>query len=544
VSDSELAPIAAQALESRLARDPVEATYLGDHRRDGELPDPSSDAARARAAELRAELAALDALAPEPDVDATVDAAMLRTALAAELLELDEIGEAEWNPMLYNPGAGIHALVSRDFAPLPERLDAVARRLTAVPEYLAAAREGLGVPSRVHLDTALAQLDGTIGVIDGELPPGHPAIDAAAPRARQAIREHQVWLAARADHAVRDPRLGETLFRAKLALTLDTAFDPLDLLARAEADLAQVSAEMTELAGRMAGTSSPDAGTVRAVLDELAADAPDDATILQLCRDAMSTATSFVRGHDLVTVYDDPVEVVEMPEMDRGVAVAYCRESGPLETAVLPTEYAVSPTPADWTREQVASFYREYNHHMVHNLTVHEAMPGHALQLMHSNRYRAGTPIRMVWASGSFIEGWAVYAEAVMAGQRYLADVSDRAADAVRMQQLKMALRSILNTIMDVSFHCGDLDEAGALDLMMRRGYQEQGEATGKWRRVQLTSTQLCTYYVGSVEVAAVAKDLSAARPDWSQRQLHDAMLAHGSPSPRHLRTLLGLPAA
>jgi hypothetical protein len=527
-----------------LARDPVSATYLGDHRRDGELPDPSAGAAIARAGEVRAELAALDARAPGEGADAVVDAAVLRSALAAELLELDEIREAEWNPMLHNPGSGLHALLTRDFAPLPERLDAVARRLAAVPDYLAAARERLGVPSRVHLETALSQLDGTTALIDSKLPPGHPGVEAAAPRARQAIREHRDWLAGRAAEAVRDPHLGETLFRAKLALTLDTAFDPLDLLARADAELAVVGDEITDLAGRMTGTPSPDAGTVRTVLAELAADAPDDATVLGVCRDALDATRNFVRECDLVTVFDDPVEVVEMAEMDRGVAVAYCRESGPLEQTVLPTEFAVSPTPADWTRDQVDSFYREYNRHMLHNLTVHEAMPGHALQLMHSNRHDAATPIRAVWASGSFVEGWAVYSEALMARHRYLEHASAWAADAVRMHQLKMALRTIINTILDVTFHCGDLDEAGALDLMMRRGFQERGEAIGKWRRVQLSSAQLCTYFVGSTEVGAIATDLAAARPEWSQRRVHDAMLAHGSPPPRHLRTLLGLPAA
>jgi uncharacterized protein (DUF885 family) len=194
--------------------------------------------------------------------------------------------------------------------------------------------------------------------------------------------------------------------------------------------------------------------------------------------------------------------------------------------------------------EQVASFYREYNLHMLHDLTVHEAMPGHALQLMHSNRHRASTPIRKVWPSGSFVEGWAVYAEELMARHGYRNDVSERAGAAVRMQQLKMQLRMTINAILDISFHCGDLDEAGAFDLMRRRGFQEQGEADGKWRRVQLTATQLCTYYVGYVETSRIAADLLASHQDWAERRRHDAMLAHGSPPPRHLRTLLGLGAA
>ena len=533
-------------LDGWLARDPAEATYLGDHRRDDRFADPSPDAATRRAAEVRAQLAELDTIQPA-GVDERVDVAVLRTALAGELLELDDIREAEWNPMLHNPGPGLHALITREFAPLADRLPSIAGRLAAVPGYLAAARSRLTTMSRVHLDTALVQLDGTIAMIDHEIRPAGAAadLDAVADRARDALVEHRRWLADRADTATRDARLGETLFRAKLALTLDTDFEPAALLARAQDDLEVVTARIIEQAGRMADTGLPDGQTVRAVLDRLGTDAPTDATILGLCRTALEDATTFVREHDLVTVHDDPVAVVEMPEIDRGVAVAYCRENGPLEHTVLPTEFAVSPTPADWPPDRVASFYREYNRHMLQNLTVHEAMPGHALQLMHAKRSAAATPVRAIWSSGTFVEGWAVYAEELMADHGYRSAESAEAAAGLRMQQLKMALRTIINTILDIRFHCDDLDEAGALALMTERGFQEAGEAVGKWRRVQLSSTQLCTYYVGYTELKAVSAELRAAHPDWSARQVHDAMLAHGSPAARHLRTSLGLtPAA
>jgi uncharacterized protein (DUF885 family) len=417
-----------------------------------------------------------------------------------------------------------------------------------VPEFLQAARDRLGEMSRVHLDTALDQLDGTIRLIDTELPAAHESahhitgLTDAATAARAALRAHREWLADRRDTARRDPRIGTDLFRAKLALALDTGYDPQALLARAEAELVTTTAQITDEAGRIAGIAQPDASTVRAVLDRLAAEAPTDATILARCTASLAETTAFVREHDLVAVYDDPVAVVEMPEIDRGVAVAYCRQSGPLEVTPLPTEFAVSPTPAAWSRDQVESFYREYNDHMLHNLTVHEAMPGHALQLMHANRYRGATPVRAVWWSGSFVEGWAVYAEELMARHGYRSATSAHAAAAVRMQQLKMRLRMTINAIMDIRFHCGDLDEAAALALMRDRGFQEEGEAAGKWRRVQLSSTQLCTYYVGYTEVSEVVGDVRAAHPSWTERQVHDAVLAHGSPPARHLRTLLGLP--
>jgi uncharacterized protein (DUF885 family) len=535
--------VAATALETYLASDPVAATYLGDHRFDGALPDPGN--AAARAGQVREQLAALDT-ATTSDQPEQIDAEVLRTVLRAERFELDELHEAEWNPMLYNPGNGLHALLTRDFAPLPDRLSALADRLAAVPDYLARGRARLGEMSRIHVDTALIQLDGTLTLLDDAVPAVlvdapqlRDRIEGAAATARTAVAEHRAWLADQVDAARRPARIGERLFADKLALTLDTEFVPKALLARAEAELDESTELIIAEAGRYAGVARPDAATVRTVLDELAADVANDQTILGLCRDAMAAATRLVRERDLVTVYDDPIVVVEMPEIDRGVSVAYCRPSGPLEPAELPTEFAVSPTPADWTAEQQASFYREYNLHMVHDLAVHEAVPGHALQIMHSNRYRASTPVRAVWWSGSFVEGWAVYTEELMAQHGFRSDVSQQAASALRMQQLKMRLRTIINTIMDIRFHHDDLDEVGALELMTGRGYQEQGEAAGKWRRVQLTATQLCTYYVGYSEVRDLVADLRAHQPGWTDRQVHDAVLGAGSPPARHLRTLL-----
>ena len=199
-----------------------------------------------------------------------------------------------------------------------------------------------------------------------------------------------------------------------------------------------------------------------------------------------------------------------------------------------PTFIAVSPTPKDWSAERVASFYREYNRHMVHNLMVHEAMPGHYLQLQHSRRFTGGTRLRAALSSGPFVEGWAVYAEELMAAHGYPGEGDPT---AVRMQQLKMQLRMIINAILDARVHAHGMTEAEAMALMTGPGFQEDGEAAGKWRRAQLTSAQLSTYYVGYTEVADLARDLRDR--GMPQRSAHDAMLAHGSPPVGLLRDLL-----
>src|SRR3984957_11936989 len=559
--EDSFAALARSTVDGMLERQPELATLLGDHAHDGRLAIGTAEYHHELARWCGDRLADLkrmdlDRLSPEYGVDARILANQLELSRFAAA----ELREHEWNPMLANPGRAIYLLLARDFAPLPDRLRSVAERLGAVPEALAAARSvAASQLPRVHLETALSQfagteqligteLDGTLTGAPDELVPRDLAAGRAA--ALDAIVDHRRWLEQRLadgsqDGGFRDPRIGPELFARKLRLTLESDGSPGELLTRAESDLGQATGQIAETAARLgpgAGGGSP-AGEggghgelVRQVLDSLAADAPDDTTILGLVCRAYEAQLVFVREHAIVTAYDAPVDVIEMPEIDRGVAIAYCDPPGPLETTEMPTFVAVSPTPRDWTADRVRSFYREYNRHMVQNLMVHEAMPGHVLQLGHGRRFAGGTPVRAAFWSGSFVEGWAVYAEELMAGHGYPGEGDP---DAVRMQQLKMRLRMIINTILGVRVHCAGWPEAEAMALMTGRGFQEEGEAGGKWRRALLTSAQLSTYYVGYTEVRDLAARLRAHRPEWSERQRHDELLAHGSPSARHLRSLL-----
>jgi uncharacterized protein (DUF885 family) len=558
-SDEEFAKLARDYLDEQAERHPEAATELGDHRFDGHLADLSGDALATERQALERWAVATGALETATLIpEHRVDAAMLANDVARRIFELDELREHTWNPLLANPGRAIYQLLARDFAPLPSRLASVAGRLAEVPAVLASARQLLGPMPRVHLETAIAQFSGTITlvtkVIDTALrdAPGQEGdIARVRPAAQEALSQHRSWLSARLDGAAAgdgfaDPRIGAARFARKLSLTLNTQADADAILARAHADLDRVSEEIASLAAGIAGASSSPSGqapadgdpVVREVLDRLAADAPDDRSILALGRDALAAQTAFVRENRLITLFDDPVEVIEMPEIDRGVAVAYCDSPGPLETAPTPTFIAISPTPADWPPARVASFYREYNRHMVHNLMVHEAMPGHYVQLQHSRRFTgSATAVRAALRSGAFVEGWAVYAEQVMAERGYLGEGDPR---AIRMQQLKMQLRMIINAILDARVHGQGMTEAEAMALMTGRGYQEEGEAAGKWRRALLTSAQLSTYYVGYTEVADLAGELRAACPGQPDQAIHDRMLAHGSPPVRLLRPLTG----
>ncbi|RKS09926.1 uncharacterized protein (DUF885 family) [Nocardiopsis sp. Huas11] len=549
--------VAERVLDALLSDAPEWALELGDARGAARLSDHSVEADAARMAMLADALGSLDEidgdLIPEGDL---VDLEILRSKVSADLWHLTELRPHTWNPLLHSPGEAVLALVERDALPLPERLEALAGRCGALPDYLATARarldEGPGMP-RVHVETALAQLAGARELLTTDVPalaerdPGlRGRVEEAARTGLAAVEEYEAWLRSRLETATADPRLGERDFAAQLWYTLDSEISPEALLVRAESDLLATEEAIAEAAAEYEGRPRRP-GQVAEVLSSLAAATATDTDIVRpSCSRALEHLDARVRELGLVTVHDDPVRIIAMPRSRQGVAVAYCDPPGPLDPAARdqPTFVAVAPPPPDWPAERRASFFREYNGAMLRNLMVHEAVPGHALQLAHAARHDGGTRVRNILWSGTFVEGWAVYTEELMArhGWNGGTDEASRRDDlALRLVQLKMRLRVILNAVLDVRLHTRGLTESEAIALLTERGHQEEGEAVGKWRRAQLTSAQLSTYYVGYAEVADLARDLSAARPGDDARRVHDAMLAHGSPPPRHLRTLLGL---
>lgn len=552
-AEQALAALSARVLEEHLRDEPVRATEAGDHRYDAAWPDVTEqgEAARRRAIE-----GALSELLSVPTaqlgLQSRVDAAMIENQLRSTLFAIDELREATWNPMVTTGlvGDGLDPLITRSFAPLEERLRSLGGRLSGVPALVRAAKQRLtGAPPRIHTETAIAQNQGLIALCKADLPelfasaPAQRAeLEAAARAAAAALEDFQAFLEKELlPRSNGDFRLGRARFEKKLRFTLDDATVDIDGVVRsARALLAQTHAEMLETSRELwptlfgkqpfpkAETQDEKMAAIRRVLDALAAEHPTNATIVKESDRLLAAATAFVRERDLVRIPEEPCQVIEMPEYRRGVAVAYCDASGPLE-AKQETFFAIAPTPKDWPAARVDSFYREYNTSMLADLTVHEAMPGHFLQLMHNNKFPS--KIRAVFSSGPFVEGWAVYTEWLMSHHGF-------GGPKVRMQRQKMVLRLSVNAILDHGVHAGAMDEKEALALMTKEAFQEEGEAVGKWRRARLTSAQLTTYYHGFTEMMRLRAE-HQAKPGFSERAYHDRLLSYGSPSVRHLAALL-----
>lgn len=538
----EFRALAASVVDELLSWEPVAATWLGDHRFDARLPDFTSARLGRCRTQIEEWLAALDAIDDlDLDPEDGVDLEILRAQLSRIHFEITELRATTWNPMLWNPGTALHLLLNRDFAPLNVRAECLRGRLAAIPGFLVDARAELGVMPRVHVETAIAQLAGTLALIEGQA--AEVAGDESLTRAAAtSVRGFTEWLTEQLPDAERSPRLGGHLYSAVLWHSLDDGITPEALLEQAGRSLDEISARMRVVAGEYLGESAESDGVVERALARVASEAPvTDSTVLEIVEDATARSLAFVRERDLVSIPETEVRIIEMPEIHRGVAVAYCDAPGPLESADVATFVAVSPTPADWSAERTLSFYREYNGVQLHDLTIHEAFPGHVLQLAHARQFAGSTNVRRLGVSGVFVEGWAVYAEELMLDRGYSPDGSDEMGLALRLQQLKMQARMTINAILDIRVHSGDLDEPEAIELMLTRGYQEEGEAVGKWRRALLTAGQLPMYFTGYLAVRSIVNDLRVLHPDWTDRALHDLILSQGSPAPRHLRALLGI---
>jgi uncharacterized protein (DUF885 family) len=553
--DEAFEKIAKDYCENYLASHPEFSTELGDHRFDSALTDYSPESRARLLANAKQVQEALKKFDDYKQLTGAnqVDVRILRDNIDYEIFRLEELKDSEWNPLVYNQSLAnsLYLLVARDFDSAQNRVPNLRQRMDGIPNVIKQAEANLQHPPKIYTETAIEQVTGAINLVRNGL---DPLLNQApqmkkdlAPvqeKTAKALEDYKNWLQTdllkRSDG---DFRLGAEKFKKKLRFALASDLSMEEIKKRADADLAQTQEAIYQTALPLYKKYFPKADdktladkkqVTAAVLKKLAEQHPEDNTIVGYAQKVVVEATEFVKSHNIVAVPTAPLEVIVMPEFKRGQAIAYCDSSGPLEKNGK-TFFAVAPTPNDWAKPRKESFFREYNNFMVRDLTVHEAMPGHYLQLCHSNEFKAPTLVRAIFQSGPFIEGWAVYTEQVMAEQGY-------GGPEVKMQQLKMRLRAIANSLLDQGIHAGNMTEQQAMDLMMKETFQEEGEAVAKWKRARLSSAQLSTYFVGATEHL----DLRAAAQqklgkDFDLRKYNDQVISYGSPPVKYVRELMGL---
>jgi uncharacterized protein (DUF885 family) len=573
-------------IAEHFALHPLHATAAGIHDHDARWPD-MTDAGRAERVAFcdrwSAELAQL--ATGDLALDERIDAEFLQSELAAHRFAEMELREESWSPLewVYLLGEGIFALIARDFAPLAERLASVTARLEGMPALLDAGRTVLvgseGRPvDRFHTEKALTQFDGIVELVGDAVSAADgaagsdPAVAALAPRLRAAADAATAALDAFQAH-VRDVvlpasagegRIGGELFARKLSHTFRSDAATIDAIrSRAEGEFAAVRAEMIRIARESWPIWCPDlpvpgddSAAVRGVLDAAAVEHPPADQTLEFCRAELGRIEAFCRDRDLIGLAEEPLEIRWTPTYMRTFAGAMLESPGPFE-AGQKAFFSVTPVDEDWPPDRVESYLRESNSRMLRLLVIHEAVPGHYLQGVYGNR--SSSLARSVFGSGVFAEGWAVYVTQVMIDVGFAADDS-----ALLLSHWKFYLRSVTNALIDIGIHTAAMTEAEAIGLMVDGGFQEEAEARSKYDRARLSSTQLCTYFVGSVEMwdlererrrrlAAASGDPRGpdavpeprvvggygATPGFVYREHLEEVLSHGEPPIPFLRRLV-----
>jgi uncharacterized protein (DUF885 family) len=547
-------------LDDLFAAQPVWATGVGFHAHDDRWPDLSENGRTARLALLRHHRARFEAhddgdLSPDERIDREI---VLGAIDASEFSEA-ELREPAWDPLyyVYVMGSGLFGLLAREFAPWSHRGAAFAGRVNSLPEVVAQARAALtGLLDRpvslLHTDAAIRQLSGVGELISqgreeaerraaaGDEPDLPATLAAAEERARAALAEFEVFLRDEArPRAEGEGRLGEQLFAAKLRHTLASDLTPAQVVARAEEEYARVRREMLTLARQMWSDWLPDEpqpddgdAAIRAVLDRIAREHRRPDELLSFSQAEVTRIEQFCRERNLIGLAEEPLEVTWTPVFMRAYGRAFLDSPGPLDKGQR-SYFWITPPDEAAGADAVEGYLREENDRMLSLLAIHEGVPGHYLQLSWANR--CPSLARAIFASGTFIEGWAVYVTQVMIDLGFGAD-----DPALQLTNLKYYLRAVTNALMDARIHTRGMTEPEAMALMVEGGFQEEDEARAKWLRARLTATQLSTYFVGSVELWALEHEVRQREGSAFDYRRHlEAVISHGSPPVRWLRRIL-----
>ena len=554
-ADDKLTAFFKAYLEEEFKHRPYDATRLGDHRFDDRLDDVSPEARAADLARWKTVLADLprkidaDKLSPAGRIDFDI----LRHDLERSVWLAENTHPFEDDPRTYNAYItdSIYTLLTQSTLPKEKNVQNAVARMAAIPKVIAAARGALHNPPEVATKTAINQNRGAIGFyktgffdLAGEAGRTDEAREAAA-KVAAALEDYQKFLEDDLlPRAKGEWRLGKEKFARKLELEMDAGLTADEVLKEAEQESDRVRRDMYVIARQLWAEACPkkplppdDADgrreTIRLVLAHFNKEhgKPED-----LVRDAKATVDrikAFIADNDILRLPEpDRCQVIEMPEFQRGNSGAFLNNAPPLDPNAS-SIYAVSPPPRDWDDRRAESYLEEYNKYMIQILTIHEAYPGHYVQLEYSNR--CPSLIRRVLFSGVFAEGWAVYGEQMMLDQGY-----GKGDPVLRLNQLKWYLRAVTNAILDHHMHCDGMTDAEAMDLLTKGAFQSEGEAVAKIVRAKQSSCQLSTYFVGRTAFYRLRQQIEREQGDqFDLGRYHEAVVDNGTLPVKYLPELV-----
>jgi uncharacterized protein (DUF885 family) len=481
------------------------------------------------------------------------DLALLVNKVKADRWYLTTFREHEWNPALYNIAKPIDLVLTTEYASKPQRLRTLLKRIANVPAYYQAAQASIVNPTHEHTQLAMAQAPGVMVVL-ADL--GKAAQESILTQQEKAIFAQRIANAGTAligyldfltaldkrqqeQRTARSFRIGKDLYEAKFAFDIQSASSAEQTYRKALATREELLVRMDGLADElwtrtMGGAAKPADRTqkIGMVIDKLSASHVARENFFPEIRRQIAQLQDYVVKNNLLTLDPKrPLEVRETPLYQRGVAVASIDAPGPYRPQDR-TFYNVTPL-TSVTPQEAESTLREYNTWILQILNIHEAIPGHYAQLVYANK--SPSLVKSLFGNGAMVEGWAVYAERMMLESGY----GDNAPE-MWLMYCKWNLRSVTNTILDYGVHVQGMTQPQAMDLLVRQAFQTPAEAVEKWRRVQLSSVQLTSYFSGYSEIMELREQRKQALgPRFVLKDFHEQFLGYGNAPVKVIKELM-----
>lgn len=560
--DKALADLYRQYLDAQCKQHPAFASATGNHEYDDRLDDLSASARKAD----REAAAKWKELLDKYDTSKLSDAGKLdlriwKHAIDSQL-ELWALGldPFENDPRVFGTylSDSVFGLLTQSTLPRERNVENAAKRIEYIPKVIAAAMDKndkalFSKAPKILTEIAIKRNQGAITFYEKEIfelakeNPTSSPLKEPCKKAVTALKEYQTFLEKDVlPRSTGDWRIGKEAFAKKLTLELDAGYTADEVLKMAESEAERVEREMYYVAKQLWSKLFPgivlppddEAGrrdTIAKVLNKLGDDHGKPEEIVGDAKKTVAKVKEFITAKKILTLPDpDRCQVIEMPEFQRGFSAAYLNPAPALDPKA-DSLYAVAPPPSDWPEARRVAFQKEYNRAMLQILTIHEAYPGHYVQLEYANRHPS--LIRKVLYSGVYAEGWAVYTEQMMLDQGYGdGDLS------LRLHQLKFYLRAVVNAILDHRMHCTNMSDDDAMKLLVGRAFQTEGEAFGKVQRAKQSSCQLSTYFIGRMAFYTLRQKVQRQRGDkFDLGKFHEEVLNQGCISVKYLPELFGI---
>ncbi|WP_207912359.1 DUF885 domain-containing protein [Pseudobacteriovorax antillogorgiicola] len=539
-------------LEELWLQYPVWATQVGYHKYDEQLPAPNSKNLENELVWLRSNQSKLENVNPKDlGPHQRSDFLLIKNFIDKQIWYAEVFKEHLWNPATYNVGGAFAGILESSTLQNSQKAARISKRLSLVPAYYEAAQNILQTPTREHLDLAIQQSQGLLGLFQRQLKNACSHWLNKSNDVKLCLARHQLALNAVKNYGsfldelknrtkkFRSFRIGSDLYQSKYQLEIQGNLSAHEVYQKALKRKEELHSEMVPRASKLWNKYFPDKTPpkderilIKSVLEKLSDRHVKPKDFIASIKRQIPELEQFVKQSQVVELDPTkPLKVRETPPYMRGFAGASINAPGPYDSK---RETYYNVTPLDhMTPTEAESYLREYNHYMMQILNIHEAIPGHYTQLIYANK--APSLIKKILGNGTMIEGWAVYSEKMMLEEGYGQD-----RDELLLTYGKWHLRVVCNAILDYSVHNLNMSEEQGLKLLMDDAFQQRAEAEGKWRRATLSQVQLSSYFAGFTEIFALREQLKKQKGEkFDLRQFHDEFLSFGSAPVKVIRQLM-----